>query len=72
MFCFLRIVVNCSSYSPFFAELMLLGFISLLLNVLEKPIAKICIPKSVGESFLPCENTTASDTEEETKCAELV
>ncbi|KAB1222023.1 MLO-like protein 12 [Morella rubra] len=53
------------------SELMLLGFISLLLNVLEKPIAKICIPKSVGESFLPCENTTANDTEEETKCAEL-
>ena len=55
------------------AELMLLGFISLLLNVSERPIAKTCIPKSVGETFLPCSDySTETDAEEETKCAEQV
>ncbi|XP_059438469.1 MLO-like protein 12 [Corylus avellana] len=53
------------------SELMLLGFISLLLNVSERRIAKTCIPKNVGETFLPCSDyTTAADVEEETKCAE--
>ncbi|XP_058075077.1 MLO-like protein 6 isoform X2 [Magnolia sinica] len=36
------------------AELMLLGFISLLLTVLQDPIAKICVPQSVGDSWHPC------------------
>ncbi|KAF9672396.1 hypothetical protein SADUNF_Sadunf11G0037400 [Salix dunnii] len=53
------------------SELMLLGFISLLLTVLEKPVANICIPKSVGETFLPCGSVDSSDwNEEEAKCAE--
>ncbi|KAG7962393.1 hypothetical protein I3843_09G064500 [Carya illinoinensis] len=53
------------------SELMMLGFLSLLLTVSEKHIASICIPKSVGETFLPCKSrSTASDDEEETKCAE--
>ncbi|KAK9267383.1 hypothetical protein L1049_009808 [Liquidambar formosana] len=53
------------------SELMLLGFISLLLTVSEKRIAQICIPQSVGESFLPCSSVTeSSDVVEETKCAE--
>ncbi|GMY37433.1 MLO-like protein 12 [Fagus crenata] len=51
------------------SELMLLGFISLLLTVSERPIAKICIPKSVGETYLPCKSTS-SDSEEETECTE--
>ncbi|KAL3577043.1 hypothetical protein D5086_022326 [Populus alba] len=52
-------------------ELMLLGFISLLLTVLEKPVANICIPKSAGETFLPCGGVDSSDwSEEEAKCAE--
>ncbi|XP_059670303.1 MLO-like protein 12 [Cornus florida] len=51
------------------SDLMLLGFISLLLTVFEKLIANICIPKSVGETFLPC-GSFESDDEEETKCAE--
>ncbi|KAJ7968619.1 MLO-like protein [Quillaja saponaria] len=50
------------------SELMLLGFISLLLTVTEKPIANICMPKSVGETFLPCKSMTLNDDEEETKC----
>ncbi|CAN6443532.1 unnamed protein product [Victoria cruziana] len=38
-------------------ELMLLGFISLLLTVAEKPITKICVTASVSETFLPCSFT---------------
>ncbi|KAB2007461.1 hypothetical protein ES319_D10G031800v1 [Gossypium barbadense] len=51
------------------SELMLLGFISLLLTVTEKRIANICIPKNVGETFLPC-NDPLNDSEEEAKCQE--
>ncbi|CAL5410186.1 unnamed protein product [Camellia sinensis] len=39
-------------------ELMMLGFISLLLTISERQITKICIPKSVGETFLPCRSIT--------------
>ncbi|KAK9168901.1 hypothetical protein Syun_001041 [Stephania yunnanensis] len=35
-------------------ELMLLGFISLLLTVAQGQISKICIPKSVGDTWHPC------------------
>uniref|UniRef100_A0A3Q7F438 MLO-like protein n=1 Tax=Solanum lycopersicum TaxID=4081 RepID=A0A3Q7F438_SOLLC len=51
-----------------FQELMLLGFISLLLNVLQKPIAKICIPKGAAQTFLPCQSFTTDDVEEESNC----
>lgn len=47
---------------------MLLGFISLLLTVLQRPIAKICIPKGVSETFLPCQSLTSDEEEEEPKC----
>jgi mlo protein len=36
------------------AELMILGFISLLLVFLQNYIAKICIPASAGDIMLPC------------------
>ncbi|KAF5206558.1 Mlo-like protein [Thalictrum thalictroides] len=36
------------------AELMLMGFISLLLTVLQGPIADICIPQSVANTWHPC------------------
>ncbi|CAA7020835.1 unnamed protein product [Microthlaspi erraticum] len=36
------------------AELMLLGFISLLLTVGQKPISNICISKSVASTMHPC------------------
>ncbi|XP_077245651.1 MLO-like protein 12 [Tasmannia lanceolata] len=46
------------------SELMLLGFISLLLTVLQSPISKICIPMSVGNTWHPCkrkdDNSTAA------------
>uniref|UniRef100_A0A1J3I3Z9 MLO-like protein n=1 Tax=Noccaea caerulescens TaxID=107243 RepID=A0A1J3I3Z9_NOCCA len=38
----------------FKAELMLMGFISLLLTIGQNYIAKICIPKSIAESMRPC------------------
>lgn len=51
------------------AELMVFGFISLSLTVGEQPISKICIPKSYGDHFLPCKNTTIpSDVAEENTC----
>ncbi|XP_060195303.1 MLO-like protein 12 [Lycium barbarum] len=50
------------------SELMLLGFISLLLTVLQKPIAKICIPKGAADTFLPCQSLTIDDEQEEPKC----
>lgn len=36
------------------AELMLLGFISLLLTVLQGSIVKICVPEDVVMHLLPC------------------
>uniref|UniRef100_A0A7N0UES4 MLO-like protein n=2 Tax=Kalanchoe fedtschenkoi TaxID=63787 RepID=A0A7N0UES4_KALFE len=36
------------------AELMLLGFISLLLVVLGGPISQICVPQHLGNSWRPC------------------
>ncbi|KAA3455656.1 MLO-like protein 12 [Gossypium australe] len=51
------------------SELLQLGFISLLLTVGEKPIANICIPKSIGETFLPCSDSS-NDSTEEAKCEE--
>ncbi|KAG6574804.1 MLO-like protein 1 [Cucurbita pepo subsp. pepo] len=35
-------------------ELMLLGFISLLLTVFQGVISKLCVPESLTEHFLPC------------------
>ncbi|KAH7568861.1 hypothetical protein JRO89_XS06G0062900 [Xanthoceras sorbifolium] len=53
------------------SDLMLFGFISLLLTVSEKPIANICITKSLAETFLPCgSNDSDAYSQEETKCLE--
>lgn len=43
-----------------FAELMLLGFISLLLTFGTQYIAKICIPTSAGDIMLPCKKVEES------------
>uniref|UniRef100_A0A1D1XK84 MLO-like protein 12 n=1 Tax=Anthurium amnicola TaxID=1678845 RepID=A0A1D1XK84_9ARAE len=52
-------------------DLMLLGFISLLSTVAQQPTAKICIPKTLEDSFLPCKNTTLpSGIVEESSCKE--
>ncbi|XP_071696964.1 MLO-like protein 13 [Rutidosis leptorrhynchoides] len=46
-------------------ELMLLGFISLLLTVTQRTISKICIPIHLANYMLPCERkeTTTATTE---------
>ncbi|GMJ08291.1 MILDEW RESISTANCE LOCUS O 12 [Hibiscus trionum] len=49
------------------SELLQLGFTSLLLTVSENPIANVCIPKSVGQTFLPCSDPS-NDSPEEAKC----
>lgn len=43
-------------------ELMLMGFISLLLTVGQSLISKICVPKSVGDSWHPCKPGEESAT----------
>ncbi|XP_034704664.1 MLO-like protein 12 [Vitis riparia] len=45
----------CEALEKIKAELMLLGFMSLLLTVLQTPISKICISKSVGSTWYPCD-----------------
>ena len=48
-----------------FVELMLLGFISLLITVGQKPISKICISNGAGDTMLPCKKVLdeeAADT----------
>lgn len=48
------------------AELMLLGFISLLLTVFQNRITSICIPKHLTDTWLPCkkEDNDEPDTTE--------
>ncbi|XP_072963333.1 MLO protein homolog 1-like isoform X3 [Typha angustifolia] len=46
------------------AELMLLGFISLLLTVGQRPISKICIPAKAGSIMLPCKVENAKGNED--------
>ncbi|KAK7351820.1 hypothetical protein VNO77_11542 [Canavalia gladiata] len=43
------------------AELMLLGFISLLLTFGTKYVAKICIPVTAGDTMLPCKKVKKSN-----------
>ncbi|KAL0402368.1 UNVERIFIED_CONTAM: MLO-like protein 6 [Sesamum latifolium] len=50
------------------AELMLLGFISLLLTVTQDDIAKICVPRSVGHSWHPCRNYEGDDDNYDDPC----
>ncbi|XP_062095697.1 MLO-like protein 13 [Humulus lupulus] len=42
-------------------ELMLLGFISLLLTVFQNLISKICIPSHVADDMLPCKRHTSEN-----------
>ena len=51
---------NCS----IIAELMVLGFISLLLTFSQYYIAKICIPTKVADTMLPCPVTEKSETDD--------
>lgn len=44
------------------AELMLLGFISLLLTVSQSRIAKICISEELANKWLPCKKKKESSS----------
>ncbi|KAG6499181.1 hypothetical protein ZIOFF_038937 [Zingiber officinale] len=46
-------------------ELMILGFISLLLTFGQTYISKICIPDSIADTMLPCSIKTTEGTTEE-------
>ncbi|KAH1129657.1 hypothetical protein J1N35_001035 [Gossypium stocksii] len=46
------------------AELMVLGFISLLLTFGQSYIARICIPIDVANTMLPCKSDSEKDTSE--------
>ncbi|GMI94712.1 MILDEW RESISTANCE LOCUS O 13 [Hibiscus trionum] len=46
------------------AELMLLGFISLLLNVFQGLISDICIPTHLESAMVPCKKHTKSESHE--------
>ncbi|KAF5470680.1 hypothetical protein F2P56_011177 [Juglans regia] len=47
------------------SELMLLGFISLLLTVGQSPISNICISKSLGATWHPCSKKKEADLNKE-------
>ncbi|XP_021277448.1 MLO-like protein 13 [Herrania umbratica] len=47
------------------AELMLFGFISLLLNVFQGLISQICIPTHLESSMLPCKKHVESKSHKE-------
>lgn len=49
----------------FIAELMILGFISLLLTFGQTFIVRICIPAKVANKMLPCSSRSASSSEQE-------
>ncbi|XP_020518732.1 MLO-like protein 2 isoform X2 [Amborella trichopoda] len=44
------------------SELMLLGFISLLLGVAQGTLSRICIPTSISDTMLPCKKTNSTTT----------
>ncbi|XP_050364400.1 MLO-like protein 10 [Argentina anserina] len=55
------------------AELMILGFISLILTFSQSYIAKICIPVKVANTMLPCSAaSTTTEEEEETSRRRLL
>lgn len=43
------------------SELMLMGFVSLLLAVTQDSISKICIPAKIGDIMLPCRKKGATE-----------
>ncbi|GLJ38224.1 hypothetical protein SUGI_0778150 [Cryptomeria japonica] len=44
------------------AELMVMGFISLLLTSGQRPISEICISKSLRDTLLPCSKEEPQQT----------
>lgn len=56
--------ITNTDYLLRFAELMILGFISLLLTFGQTYISKICIPDSIADTMLPCSIKTNAGTTE--------
>uniref|UniRef100_A0A0D6QZB2 MLO-like protein n=1 Tax=Araucaria cunninghamii TaxID=56994 RepID=A0A0D6QZB2_ARACU len=55
------------------SELMILGFISLLLTVGQSYVAKICISESLSDTMLPCKlKNSAADSSEEDRRRKLL
>lgn len=52
------------------AELMLLGFISLLLTVFQGAISKLCVPESLTEHLLPCDLNDKAKAEHDSSSGE--
>ncbi|XP_020247613.1 MLO-like protein 12 [Asparagus officinalis] len=50
------------------AELRSLGFMSLLLTIASQPISKICIPRRLVNSFLPCKRSDEPIFDEAKSC----
>ncbi|KAF3790300.1 MLO-like protein 6 [Nymphaea thermarum] len=57
-----HMILNSNAFST--AELMLLGFISLLLTVGQAPLSEICISERLGRTMLPCIKKKTSGNEE--------
>ncbi|OWM68337.1 hypothetical protein CDL15_Pgr004819 [Punica granatum] len=53
------------------AELMLLGFISLLITVGTEPISMICMPKNFAKTMLPCGKDDGTKDSDDSKDADL-
>lgn len=51
-----------SRFSAFFlvSELMILGFISLLLTVFQGAVSKVCVPENFLDDMLPCKREEAT------------
>lgn len=67
-FFFLRLRLGAAPFANLMvlvAELMLLGFISLLLTVFQDRIATICIPKRYSDDWLPCRKKKNDDSDSE-------
>ncbi|KAJ6907793.1 hypothetical protein NC651_018283 [Populus alba x Populus x berolinensis] len=56
-----------SEFGMIIAELMILGFISLLLTFGQNHIAKICVPQDVVGTMLPCKKEGVTDKSSSTK-----
>lgn len=52
-------------------ELMLLGFISLLLTVFQNVINKICVPADVTRHMLPCKLEKGHEFEKSATCSKV-
>ena len=56
-----------SEFGMIIAEVMILGFISLLLTFGQNHIAKICVPQDVVGTMLPCKKEGVTDKSSSTK-----